>query len=140
MTDGRRNGQAGAVLVPHRIEPRRGYEFIRAHQSEFPLSAMCRALQLSSSGYYDWLKRPLSERARQDEELRRRIRAIWDDSAGTFGRPRIHAALRRGGVRVSQKRVGRLMKEMGLRGRGSGTRHQSPKEANGSRPCKRGPG
>lgn len=102
-----------------RIDPQVGYAFIKAYQEEFPLATMCRALDLSPSGYYDWLKRPPSERSRRDDELRDRIRAIWSASGGTYGRPRIHAALREEGVRVSQKRVARLMKSMGIRGSGS---------------------
>ena len=103
------------------IEPRLGYAFIKAHQEEFPLVTMCRALDLSPSGYYDWLNRPPSARAKQDDELRDRIRTIWSESRGTYGRPRIHAALREEGVRVSQKRVARLMKSMGIRGGGPWT-------------------
>lgn len=89
---------------------------MRAHQGQFPLTTMCRALGLSPSGYYGWLKRPPSAHARRDEELRKRIRRIWSDSGGTYGRPRIHAALREAGIHVGQKRVGRLMKSMGLQG------------------------
>lgn len=100
------------------IDPRLGYEFITAHQADYSVAAMCRALGLSRSGYYGWLRRPPSARERRDDELRSRIRAIWSDSGGTYGRPRIHAALRREGVRVGQKRVARLMKSMGLRGKG----------------------
>lgn len=100
------------------IEPQLGYEFITAHQADFPVAAMCRAMGLSRSGYYGWLNRPPSARAQHDEELRARIRAIWDASGGTYGRPRIHAALRRAGYRVGQKRVARLMKSMGLSGKG----------------------
>lgn len=100
------------------IDPQSGYEFITEHQDVFSVAAMCRALGLSRSGYYGWLRRPPSARDRQDEELCGRIRAIWDASGGTYGRPRIHDALRREGFQVGQKRVGRLMKSMGLRGKG----------------------
>lgn len=103
------------------IDPQVGYAFIKAHQEEFPLVTMCRALDLSPSGYYDWLNRPPSARAKQDDELRDRIRTIWSESQGTYGRPRIHAALREEGVRVSQKRVARLMRSMGIRGGGPWT-------------------
>lgn len=122
MTAPRRNGRAGPVREGRGIDPQEGYAFIRAHRAEFSLAAMCRVLGLSPSGYYDWLNRPPSERARRDDELRERIRNIWDDSGGTYGRPRIHAALREEGVRVSQKRVARLMKSMGIHGRRSGAR------------------
>lgn len=42
-----------------RIDPQQGYAFMRAHQAEFPIATMCRALDLSTSGYYDWLHRTL---------------------------------------------------------------------------------
>lgn len=122
MTDARRDGRREVVRDGRRIDPQLGYAFIRAHQDRFPLAAMCRALNLSPSGYYDWVKRPPSKRARRDDELRDRIRTIWNESNGTYGRPRIHAALREEGVRVGQKRVARLMKSMGIHGRGYGTR------------------
>ena len=118
MTVANGDGRRGLPRHEARIDPQAGYAFVKAHQAEFPLAAMCRALDLSPSGYYDWLKRPPSERSRQDDELRDRIRTIWSDSQGTYGRPRIHAALREEGVRVSQKRVARLMKSMGLRAGG----------------------
>ena len=89
---------------------------MKAHQAEFPLTAMCRVLGLSTSGYYGWLKRAPSERERRDEALQGRIEAVWRDSRETYGRPRIHAALRARGERVGQKRVARLMKRAGIRG------------------------
>ena len=77
---------------------------------------MCRVLGLSPSGYYDWLRRAPSARARRDAELKIRIKAIWRDSDETYGCPRIHAALLAGGARVSRKRVARLMRELGIVG------------------------
>ena len=89
---------------------------MKAHRAEFPLAAMCRVLGLSPSGYYAWLRRPASARARRDDELQDKIQAIWTGSGETYGRPRIHAALRAEGERVGQKRVGRLMRAMGIEG------------------------
>ena len=89
---------------------------MKAHRAEFPLAAMCRVLGLSPSGYHDWLKRPPSRRARRDEDLEERIGAIWTESGETYGRPRIHAALKAEGERVGQKRVGRLMGGLGIQG------------------------
>ena len=96
--------------------PERGYEFMRAHRAEFPLAVMCRVLRLSRSGYYDWLKRPPSARARRDLELQALILPIWTGSGKTYGAPRIHAALRAAGERVSRKRVARLMKALSIQG------------------------
>jgi len=54
---------------------------------------------------------------RQDERLLRRIGAIFEASEGTYGSPRIHAALRQAGLRVGRKRVARLMRQAGLKAR-----------------------
>ncbi len=139
------SGDGGRVMDRDgtRIDPRQGYAFIKAHRGEFPLVAMCRALGLSRSGYYGWLRRPPSARSQFDDELRDRIRTIWSDSHGAYGAPRIHAALREEGVRVGQKRVARLMSGMGLRGGGPGVRVSkrmtaTTLPANGMREPKRG--
>ena len=89
---------------------------MKAYRAIFPLAAMCRVLGLSPSGYYDWLQRPPSARARRDAELKGRILAKWIESEKIYGCPRIHAALRDEGERVSRKRVARLMREMGIEG------------------------
>ncbi|MDE0083324.1 MAG: IS3 family transposase [Gammaproteobacteria bacterium] len=70
----------------------------------------------SIDGYSDWLRRGPSARERRDAELRRAIRRIWIESEKIYGCPRIHAALRDEGERVSRKRVARLMREMGIEG------------------------
>ena len=61
-------------------------------------------------------------RARRDDELLDAIRAIHAESKGTYGWPRIHAELRHRGVRVSRKRVARLMRQAGLSGMVRGAR------------------
>ncbi len=77
---------------------------------------MCRVLEVSTSGYYAWLKRADSARAQRDSELKKQIRTIHDRSDGTYGRPRIQAELKENGEKVGGKRVGRLMREEGLEG------------------------
>ena len=89
---------------------------MKAHQAEHFVSTMCRVLQLSRSGYYGWLRREPCERTRSDETLLALIREEHIASYGIYGAPRIHASLRRRGVRVGKKRVARLMQESGLRG------------------------
>ena len=89
---------------------------MKAHRAIFPLAAMCRVLGLSSSGYYDWLRRPPSARERRDTGLKGRIKEVWRESDETYGCPRIHAALRAEGWRVSRKRVARLMRELDIKG------------------------
>jgi len=89
---------------------------VKAHRAEHRVATMCRVLGVSTSGYYAWLRRPLSARARENEVLRQRIATIHAISRGTYGAPRILAELRAEGVRVGRKRVARLMREAGLRG------------------------
>jgi putative transposase len=77
---------------------------------------MCRVLGVFPGGYYAWLKRPPSARARADAELSKRIAKIHRRSRETHGAPRIHAELREQGIRVGCKRVARLMRILKLRG------------------------
>ncbi len=77
---------------------------------------MCRLLGVSPSGYYAWSRRSASARARTDDALGARIRAIHEHSRGTYGVPRVRAELAAQGQGVSRKRVARLMREAGLQG------------------------
>jgi putative transposase len=89
---------------------------VSAHQAMFSIRAMCRVLEVSSSGYYAWRKRMMSARAKADEQLQQRIRTIHLLSRQTYGAPRVHAELQEEGTRVGRKRVARLMKAAALRG------------------------
>jgi putative transposase len=82
------------------------------------VSAMCRALKVSKSGFYVWRDRAPSARARADARLTQKIIRIHRDSRETYGAPRIHFELRTLGVRCARKRVARLMREAGLFGCG----------------------
>jgi putative transposase len=77
---------------------------------------MCRVLRISPSGYYAWKGRPESRRSAANRTLLADIRALHHDSAGTYGAPRIHAALRALGRRFGRHRVARVMRRDGLRG------------------------
>jgi putative transposase len=66
-------------------------------------------LEVSASGYYAWLTRPASVRARADAALLDQVRGIHTYSRGTYGVPRIHAELAAQGIRVGRKRIARLM-------------------------------
>ncbi|ONM45298.1 transposase [Halopseudomonas pachastrellae] len=79
---------------------------------------MCRCLKVSASGYYAWVSRPLSSRAKANQRLLRRIREIHDDSGGMLGSPRMHEDLAAEGVAASLNRVARLMAKHGIQGGG----------------------
>jgi len=78
---------------------------------------LCRRYQVSRSGFYAWAGRDGSQRQRNDEELGARIERIHRDSGARYGSPRVHEVLRREGLPCSNKRVARLMRELGLRAR-----------------------
>jgi putative transposase len=92
------------------------FRLIEAEKAQHPVSRLCSVLGVSRAGYYAWKRRPPSPRVVGDRALTRRIVTIHCDSFGTYGRPRVHAALRYQGVRTSGKRVARLMRSAGLSG------------------------
>ncbi|MFN2200072.1 MAG: IS3 family transposase [Caldilineaceae bacterium] len=78
----------------------------------------CRALNVSSSGYYAWKRRqtqPPAQRAAERAALTTNVQRIYQRSRSTYGSPRIHAQLRREGIACSRQRIERLMRTMGLR-------------------------
>lgn len=92
------------------------FRFVERERATYPVTTMCRVLEVSPSGFWAWSKRPPSERARSDASLTSSIRRIHERSWGTYGVPRVHAELREEGTRCSRKRVARLMAAAGLEG------------------------
>jgi len=75
---------------------------------------MCRALDVSESGYYAWKERPASEHEREDARIAAEIQQIFHTSRQTYGSPRIHAELAKRDINCGRKRVVRLMQALGL--------------------------
>lgn len=91
------------------------YQFIRLQRTPFTVAAMCRVLEVSKSGYYDWLDRPESNRARRHRYLLTRIRQAHIESKSVYGAPRVHAELVDGGDRVGKNTVAFLMRKARIR-------------------------
>lgn len=91
-------------------QARSTYAFIKAHRNEFDTAVMCRVLGVSRSGYYEWLRKPLSDRALEDQRLLGLIRASYTASHGIYGAPRIFLDLREAGETCSKHRVARIMR------------------------------
>jgi putative transposase len=91
------------------------YQFVRDHRGQFPVRRMCRVLEVSSGAYYAWLGRPESQRVREDRRLLVEIKAIHWSKREVYGSPRINAELKAQGLRLSEKRVARLMRAGGIR-------------------------
>jgi transposase InsO family protein len=88
-------------------------------KADHPLSALCRALEVSSSGYYDWKKRRgcPGPRAMENQTLAKEIQAIHVKSRQTYGSPRIMQELRKKGRRHGRGRIARIMRDEQLCGR-----------------------
>ena len=87
-------------------------------RDEHSLAALCAAFEVSRPGYYRWKDAKPGLRAREDEELTETIRAVHGEHRGVYGSPRMMRALRTRGHHHSRKRVARLMRAAGLRGKG----------------------
>ena len=92
--------------------------FIRAEKASYPLTVLCRVLEVSRSGYYAFEKRGPSKGESSDRELTVQIQEVHQKSRQTYGSPRVHRELREGRRhRVGRKRVARLMRSAGIVGR-----------------------
>jgi putative transposase len=91
--------------------------FVAEHRDRFGVEPILRVLEIPVSTFYGWAgqQRDPCQRRRRDAWLLGKIQAVHVRSGGTYGAPRVHAQLRRDGVRTSRKRVERLMGQAGLR-------------------------
>ncbi len=72
------------------------YRLIDEESRRQPVSRLCRTLGVTRSGFYDWQRQPLSDRALADWLLTERIRAIFEESEQTYGSPRVFKELKLG--------------------------------------------
>lgn len=93
---------------------------------------MCSALKVTRQGYYAWRSRGPSGRDLRDAELAGEISEVYESSRRVYGAPKVHAELRRRGVRVSRKRVARVMRENGWAG---ATRGCAKRPRGGAKPA-----
>jgi transposase InsO family protein len=94
------------------------YPFIEAEKAQQRnVKRACELLKVSRAAYYAARDGEPSDRERDDAALTAEIKTVHDDSKGRYGAPRVHAQLRTQGRRHSRKRVARLMRAAGLRGK-----------------------
>lgn len=97
----------------------RVYRFIAHEQDEFPVATLCRVCRVSRSAYYAWVKRNdegPSDAVIDEATFANSVFDIWKRSNRRYGAPRVTAALWRQGILANEKRVARLMAEMGIAG------------------------
>jgi putative transposase len=97
------------------------YAFIDAEYAHGPEESpapavlqMCRWLEVSKSGFYEWRDRPESPAARRRSDLAALIAWVFEDSDGTYGYRRIAAQLARSGIAAGPELVRKIMRELGL--------------------------
>ena len=91
------------------------YAFVRGHAAQFPVTRLCALLEVSTSGYYDSIGRPVSVTARCHRELGDKVRAVHAARRGRYGSPRVHAELLDAGETCCVNTVAKVMKSLGIR-------------------------
>ncbi|MCC6581026.1 MAG: IS3 family transposase, partial [Phycisphaeraceae bacterium] len=76
------------------------FAFIKEHQRRWPITAMCRVLSVSRSGFHAWRRRKPSAGARRREELTAHVHAVHETHRRVYGSPRVHQALLAQGVKA----------------------------------------
>ena len=82
---------------------------------KYPVPMMRRIMNVSASGYYAWVDRPLSKRAREEVRLELEIRAAHRRTRQTYGPERLQRDLAEHGVRASFCRIKRIRQKLGIR-------------------------
>jgi len=90
---------------------------MKEHSGVLPVKKMACTMNVSRSRYYSWLDAPPSEHARRDRELGEIIGQIYRDNREVYGSPRVHREMKEDGIHCSRKRIARIMREKGLKGR-----------------------
>jgi putative transposase len=90
------------------------YQFMHDYRSAFRVKKMCRVLNISRSGYYEWKRRPMSIRKKRNNELMNYIRKAYALGRKTYGSPRVTRELKYQGIVCGKNRVARLMRAEGI--------------------------
>lgn len=93
------------------------YPFIRDHRQEYPVQMMCEILEVSRSGFYDWLIREPSAQQQRRAQLCAQIKAAFEESRQSYGSPRITRELAGKGFVASRNTIAKIMHEQELCGR-----------------------
>ncbi|MCZ4292291.1 IS3 family transposase [Hoeflea alexandrii] len=91
------------------------YAFIAEHRQQFTVRAMCRCLRMRPSGFYAWLKNPLSKRALEDARQTELISDAWKESGRVYGYRKLHDDLLDQGETSCANRIARLARLAGIK-------------------------
>ena len=79
------------------------------------VSGMLKYLGVSRSGYRAWLKHVPSNAEQRRETVKAKIKDIYDESKQNYGAPKITKELRKSGEIISERTVGKYMRQMGIK-------------------------
>lgn len=91
------------------------YAFVAEHRPTFSVRRMCHCLNIHPSGFYAWVKNPLSHRAREDARQTQLLKSAWKDSGKVYGYRKLHDDLMELGETSCPNRVARLARLAGIR-------------------------
>jgi transposase InsO family protein len=91
------------------------FAWIDEQKQRHAVITLCRTLSVSEQGYYAWCKRCESSRAISNRRLSDQVKSIFAENKRRYGSPRIYRELRDQGQRLSEKRIARLMRQLGLK-------------------------
>ena len=90
------------------------FAWIEERREEWPITLLCRVLEVSRSGFYAWRSREASAAKVRREELTDEVKAIHAEVKARYGSPRMHAELVAKGHACSVNMVATLMREAGI--------------------------
>ena len=100
------------------------YALIVEYVGYYPVALMCRVLNVSKSGYYRWLDRPVSARDQRRVDMEERIKSTYEEFEAAYGAPRLAKELTELGHPCSVNYVAKIMAEQGIKARnGKGFRY-----------------
>jgi hypothetical protein len=92
---------------------------LKDNQDKYNIKRACKTLNISRSGFYEYLHQKESNRSIENKMLSKEIKRIFEEHKGRYGSLRISKSLETEGLKVNHKRVGKLMRSMGLYAKGT---------------------
>ena len=91
------------------------FAFVKEQRAIWPVAVICRVLKVSRSGFFAWLRRPISPRRQRQQQLMEKIKLVHEQNRELYGSPRVHRALLIDGQIVCRNTVAKLMRQAKIR-------------------------
>jgi putative transposase len=104
------------------------FRFLKEHRDEYqPIEKACKILRISRSGFYEYLSRRKSNQQIEREALESIVADIFAQHKARYGARRINRELAAQSIRVSEKRVHKVMRVLGVVAKGTTRRYRRQK-------------